>query len=84
MTINEAMATLVAELIEGDVPDPLGQEFTLALIWCDLARLAGEVPPADVLRAADDCSFLPIPPLVPPLVRPGSYADHARQFAPAD
>lgn len=80
MTVNAIMHALTAELIEGDVPDPLGQEFTLALIWCDLARLAGEVPPADVLAAADDCSPLPIPPLV----RPGSYADHALQFTPAD
>ncbi len=84
MTVNEIMRALVEELTEGEVPNPLGQEFTLALVWCDLARLAGEVPPADVLAAADDCSALPIPPLLPTIVRPGSYADHALQFAPAD
>ncbi len=84
MTVNAMMRALVDDLLEGEVPDPLGQEFTLALLWCDLARLAGEVPPVEVLSAADDCSPLPVPPLVPTLVRPGSYADHARQFTPVD
>ena len=42
MTINEAMATLVAELAEGEVPAPLSARFTLAAVWADLARLAGE------------------------------------------
>lgn len=77
-TINELMRALVADLTEGDVPDPLYQPFTLAVVWADLARLAGEVPPAAVLAVADDCSACPIPPLVPTLR--GSYAEHARQF----
>jgi hypothetical protein len=77
MTVNEIMRALTDELLDGDVPNPLGQEFTLALIWCDLARLAGEVPPADVLRAADDSSFLPIPPLLPSVL-------DTRAFLPAD
>jgi hypothetical protein len=77
MTVNAIMRALTDELLDGDVPNPLGQEFTLALIWCDLARLAGEVPPADVLRAADDSSFLPIPPLLPSVL-------DTRAFLPAD
>ena len=77
MTVNEIMRALTAELIEGEVPNPLGQGFTLALIWCDLARLAGEVPPAEVLSAADDTSFLPIPPLMPTVL-------DSRAFLPAD
>ena len=79
MTINDLMALLVEELTEGEVPDPLGQEFTLALIWCDLARLAGEELPADALAVvgrALDVTYEP--------VRRGSYAEHALEFAPAD
>jgi hypothetical protein len=53
MTINAAMALLVDELTEGDVPAPLTQEFTLANIWADLARLAGEEVPAEVLAILD-------------------------------
>ncbi len=48
MTINEAMQALCDELTAGNVPAPLHQPFTLALIWADLCRLAGEEPPADV------------------------------------
>lgn len=75
--LNDLMRALVRELAEGDVPHPLSTRFTLSLLWCDLARLAGEVPPADVLTAADDCSFLPVPPLVPTTL-------DARSFLPAD
>ncbi len=83
-SVNDLLRAFVVDLEEGDVPAPLGQAFTLALIWCDLARLAVEVPPADVFAAAADCSPLSIPPLVPTAIRRGSYADHAMQFAPAD
>lgn len=48
MTINQAMQALCDELTAGDVPAPLGQDFALAAIWYDLARLAGEEPPPDV------------------------------------
>lgn len=48
MTINQAMQALCDELTAGDVPAPLAQPFTLALVWYDLCRLAGEEPPADV------------------------------------
>ena len=48
MSINEAFAALHAELVADDVPDALSQPFTLAAVWADLARLAGEEPPAAV------------------------------------
>ncbi len=49
MTINAIMATLVAELTADEIPTPLAERFTLANVWADLARLAGEEPPAAVL-----------------------------------
>ncbi len=79
MTINDIMALLVEELTEGEIPMPLAQEFTLANVWCDLARLAGEELPAEavaVVGRALDVTYEP--------VRRGSYAEHALQFAPAD
>jgi hypothetical protein len=54
MTINLALTALVAELAEGDVPDPLSQRFRLAFVWADLARLAGEPLPAHVAAALDE------------------------------
>ncbi len=48
MSVNEALHALCAELAADGVPDPLGQSFTLAALWADLARLAGEDVPADV------------------------------------
>jgi hypothetical protein len=53
MTINEAMAILVAELGAGGVPAPLAQPFTLAALWDDLARLAGEPVPPEVAALLD-------------------------------
>ena len=53
MTINDALAALVADLTAGDVPDPLHQEFTLAAVWYDLCRLAGEPVPASVAAIVD-------------------------------
>ena len=57
----EACAALVAELAEGDVPDPLNQRFKLAFVVADLCRLAGEPVPAEVARALDEpaCHRLP-------------------------
>ena len=52
MPIAEALAALVAELAD-EIPDPLAQPFTLAALWSDLARLAGEEPPADVAALAE-------------------------------
>ena len=48
MPIAEALAALVAELAD-EIPDPLAQPFTLAALWSDLARLAGEEPPPAVV-----------------------------------
>ncbi len=53
MTIDTLMRSLVAELAAGGVPAPLRQSFTLATIWDDLARLAGEPPPPEVAALLD-------------------------------
>ena len=47
-TINGLLRQLLAELREEGIPDPLGESFTLAALWLDLCRLAGEEPPARV------------------------------------
>jgi hypothetical protein len=74
MTINEAMALLVEELTEGEIPQPLSTRFTLAHIWADLARLAGEELPAAAIAVVGDtiCEPLPHPAR-------GSFLDHAAQ-----
>ncbi len=81
MTINDIMALLVEELTEGEIPMPLAQEFTLANIWSDLARIAGEELPANALAVVGRALDATIEPT---FVRRGSYAEHALQFAPAD
>ena len=53
MTINDLLSRLCDELAEGDVAEPLGESFTLAYIWLDLCRLAGEEPPAFLLALID-------------------------------
>ena len=53
MTINDLLAALCDELAEGDVAEPLGEAFTLATIWLDLCRLAGEEPPGFLLALLD-------------------------------
>ncbi len=53
-TINELMRALVDELAAEGVPAPLGGAFTLAAVWLDLCRLAGEPPPAEVLAVLDE------------------------------
>ena len=53
-TINGLMRALVDELKAEGVPTPLGESFTLAAVWLDLCRLAGEPPPADVLAVLDE------------------------------
>ncbi len=70
LNVNDLMRALVADLAEGDVPDPLYQPCTLAIVWADLAMLAGEPLPADVAAVL----ATPVP------VRRGSYRDHAAQF----
>lgn len=52
-TISDPLRALVAEMTAGDVPDPLAQPCTLALVWADLARLAGEPLPAEVAALVD-------------------------------
>ena len=47
MRINDAM-TLLIEDLAGDVPPPLCQSFSLASVWNDLARIAGEPVPQNV------------------------------------
>jgi hypothetical protein len=54
MPINALMAALVAELEEGEIPNPLAERFTLANVWADLARLAGEELPAPVAALVDE------------------------------
>jgi len=78
MTINEAMAALVAELTEAEIPMPLAQEFTLANVWCDLARLAGEELPAEAVAVVGRALDATIEPT---FVRRGRYAEHAPEFA---
>jgi len=53
MTIDTLMRSLVAELGAGGVPAPLAQDFTLAALWDDLARLAGEPTPPEVAALLD-------------------------------
>ena len=82
MTINAAMTLLVAELEVGEVPDPLTQSFTLATVWADLARLAGEPLPAAVAAVVGDTLDRAIDPL--PLPHAGGYTDYVRELLPAD
>ncbi len=81
MTLNALMIALVAELIDGEIPQPLAQRFTLAAVWQDLARLAGEALPADALAVVGRALDATVEPVG---VRHGSYAEYALQFAPVD
>ncbi|HEY8601211.1 MAG TPA: hypothetical protein VIL85_22455 [Thermomicrobiales bacterium] len=76
LTINDLMATLVAELEAEEVVTPLAQRFTLANIWADLARLSGEALPAVALAVVGDT----LDTICEPLPLRGSYRDHAAQF----
>jgi hypothetical protein len=58
MSINGLMTQLVDDLHEGGVPDPLAQRFTLAMVWDDLCRLAGETPPRAVRHLLDGAALL--------------------------
>ncbi len=78
MTLNALMTALVAELADGEIPMPLAQRFTLAHVWGDLARLAGEELDAEALAVVGRALDATIEPV---LVRRGSYAEHAMQFA---
>lgn len=76
MPVNALLLALVAELRAEDVPDVLSTRITLAAVWADLARIAGETVPADVAAVLD--APVPLAPPVP--VHRGSYADHRSQF----
>ena len=52
--IERHMTLLVEELREAGLADPLAEAFTLAALWDDLARLAGETPPPAVRRRFED------------------------------
>ena len=45
-TLTAVFVALVDELADEGVPDALTQRLTLAAVWADLARLAGEELPA--------------------------------------
>ena len=53
MTVNDLIAALVDELAEELDAEPLGESFTLAPLWLDLCRLAGEEPPAFLTALVD-------------------------------
>ncbi len=72
MTVNELMIALVDELAAGDVPDVLAQPLTLAALWDDLARLAGEEPPRWVAAALDDADRVPGHLAPVPIARPAA------------
>ncbi len=89
LSVNRLMAALVVELIEGDVPRPLTQEFPVYALWSDLARLAGEEPPAEIAALLDAPALdrpvgpgrpvAPVPALIP-TTRRGSFLDWESQF----
>lgn len=52
-TLNGLMEQLCDELVAGGVDEVLAQRLTLAALWADLARLAGEALPRWVATALD-------------------------------
>lgn len=52
--VSRYFALLVEELQAEGLNDPLAETFTLAALWDDLARLAGETPPPAVRRRFED------------------------------
>ena len=46
--VNALLGALVAELEAEAIPAPLRQPLTLAAVWADLCRLAGEELPLEV------------------------------------
>jgi hypothetical protein len=77
VTINSTFAALVAALVD-EVPAPLSQRFTLAALWCDLARLNGETPPAAVAIIAEG-----LPVALPPVVPDASAEPRRERAVPA-
>ena len=52
--INDLLHRLLDELAAEGIPEPLSTPFTLAALWLDLCRLAGEEPPAAVAALLDE------------------------------
>ena len=52
--VNALLGALLAELEAEEIPAPLRQPLTLAAVWADLCRLAGEEPPAAVRAYLDE------------------------------
>ncbi len=77
MTVNALMAAFGAEPA-AEILAQLSTPSTLAGVWDDLFRLAGEEVPAVVARAFDE----PIHAM-PRLAVRGSYADHRLEFPEA-
>jgi len=77
--INQMMAALVAELTADEIPQPLAQRFTLAAVWQDLARLAGEPLPAEAAAIVDATLGMTIEPVLLPLLTRDAVA-----WLPAD
>jgi hypothetical protein len=72
--INAAMAALIEELGD-EIPDILTAEFSLACLWTDLCRIAGEPVPRDVAAVLDaPLDLAPVP------AYRGSYAAHGAPF----
>lgn len=53
MSINDCFAAYLVDLRDGEIADPLGARLTLAMVWHDLALLAGEPVPDDVAALVD-------------------------------
>ncbi len=68
MSINRCMALLVNELRDDGIASPLHRSFTLAAVWDDLCRIAGEEPPAAVRALLEDvaCCTRSTPGTPPP------------------
>ena len=60
MTINDLLTLLCEEMAAEDVPDVLAQPVTLAALWDDLARLAGEPLPRWVAAAVAEAGREPV------------------------
>lgn len=53
ISIADLMGQLVADLEAEGIPAPLHQPLTLATVYADLARLAGEAVPPEVAAILD-------------------------------
>jgi len=73
--VTAALTALYAELAE-EIPDVLTESFTVAGLWADLCRIAGEPVPRDVAAVLDaPLDLAPVP------AYRGSYAAHSAQFS---